>query len=215
MCVRINDGVLQSMSVVIGVCGTNFCTFWADGRRVVNDSASPSGYRVDGDDHYQKIFKLNDRVLFGATGVFLMSEDLRDPVNTIADLSNASAKMVKNAVVDYLKTKHDPELIRNYLVGGKERNGAFVIYEIAWDTAQRKALVVERRLKQSRGGYARSMSLPIGEKQLAQKALSAAQAMVQQASDHEDLEHKIASVIYSISRLDDTVGPEAMSLTIT
>lgn len=215
MCVRINDGVLQSMSVVVGVCGTNFCTFWADGRRVVNDSESPSGYRVDGDDHYQKIFKLNDRVLFGATGVFLMSEDLCDPVNTIADLSNASAKMVKNAVVDYLKTKHDPELIRNYLVGGKERNGAFVIYEIAWDTAQRKALVVERRLKQSRGGYAISMSLPIGEKQLAQKALSAAQAMVQQASDHEDLEHKITSVIYSISRLDDTVGPEAMSLTIT
>lgn len=78
--------------------------------------------------------------------MFLMNEDLRDPVNTIADLSTASVKMAKNAVVDYLKTKHDPELIRNYLVGGKERNGAFVIYEIAWDTAQRKALVVERRL---------------------------------------------------------------------
>lgn len=215
MCVRINDGVLQSMSVVIGICGTNFCTFWADGRRVVSDPETATGYRVDGDDHYQKIFKLNDRVLFGATGVFLMSEDLCDPVNTIADLSNASAKMVKNAVVDYLKTKHDPELIRNYLVGGKERNGAFVIYEIAWDTAQRKALVVERRLKQSRGGYAISMSLPIGEKQLAQKALSAAQAMVQQASDHEDLKHKMASVIYSISRFDDTVGPAAISLTIT
>lgn len=215
MCVKINDGLLQSMSVVVGVCGTNFCTFWADGRRVVNDPESPSGYRVDGDDHCQKIFKLNDRVLFGAAGVFLMSEDLCDPVNTIADLSNASAKMVKNAVVDYLKTKHDPELTRNFLVGGKERNGAFVIYEIAWDTAQRKALVVERRLKQSRGGYAISMSLPIGEKQLAQKALSAAQAVVQQASDHEDLKQKMASVIYSISRLDDTVGPEAMSLTIT
>lgn len=215
MCVRINDGVLQSMSVVIGICGTNFCTFWADGRRVVSDPETATGYRVDGDDHYQKIFKLNDRVLFGASGVFLMGEDLRDPVNTIADLSNASAKMVKNAVVDYLKTKHDPELIRNYLVGGKERNGAFVIYEIAWDTAQRKALVVERRLKQSRGGYTISMSLPIGEKQLAQKALSAAQAMVQQASDHEDLKHKMASVIYSISRFDDTVGPAAISLTIT
>lgn len=203
------------MSVVIGICGTNFCTFWADGRRVVSDSETTTGYRVDADDHYQKIFKLNDRVLFGAAGVFLMGEYLLDAVSGIADMSNASVKMVKNAVVDYLKTKHDPELIRNYLVGGKERNGAFVIYEITWDTAQRKALVVERRLKQSRGGYAISMSLPIGEKQLAQKALSAAQAMVQQASDHEDLEHKITSVIYSISRLDDTVGPEAMSLTIT
>ena len=147
--------------------------------------------------------------------MFLMNEDLRDPVNTIADLSNASVKMAKNAVVDYLKTKHDPELIRNYLVGGKERNGAFVIYEIAWDTAQRKALVVERRLKQSCGGYAISMSLPIGDKQIVQKALNAAQTMVWQASDHEDLKHKITSVIYSISRLDDTVGQEAMSLTIT
>lgn len=153
--------------------------------------------------------------MFGVAGVFLMNEDLRDPVNTIADLSNASVKMAKNAVVDYLKTKHDPELIRNYLVGGKERNGAFVIYEIAWDTAQRKALVVERRLKQSCGGYAISMSLPIGEKQIVQKALNAAQTMVRQASDHEDLEHKITSVIYSISQLEDTVGQEAMSLTIT
>ena len=89
------------------------------------------------------------------------------------------------------------------------------IDEIAWDTAQRKALVVERRPKQSRGGYAISMSLPIGEKQIVQKALNAAQTMVRQASDHEDLEHKITSVIYSISRLEDTVGQEAMSLTIT
>ena len=89
------------------------------------------------------------------------------------------------------------------------------IAEIAWDTAQRKALVVERRLKQSCGGYAISMSLPIGDKQIVQKALNAAQTMVWQASDHEDLKHKITSVIYSISRLDDTVGQEAMSLTIT
>ena len=89
------------------------------------------------------------------------------------------------------------------------------IDEIAWDTAQRKALVVERRLKQSCGGYAISMSLPIGDKQIVQKALNAAQTMVWQASDLEDLKHKITSVIYSISRLDDTVGQEAMSLTIT
>ena len=88
------------------------------------------------------------------------------------------------------------------------------IDEIAWDTAQRKALVVER-LKQSCGGYAISMSLPIGDKQIVQKALNAAQTMVWQASDHEDLKHKITSVIYSISRLDDTVGQEAMSLTMT
>ena len=52
------------------------------------------------------------------------------------------------------------------------------IDEIAWDTAQRKALVVERRLKQSCGGYAISMSLPIGDKQIVQKALNAAQTMV-------------------------------------
>ena len=59
------------------------------------------------------------------------------------------------------------------------------------------------------------MSLPIGDKQIVQKALNAAQTMVRQASDHENLEHKITSVIYSISQLEDTVGQEAMSLTIT
>ena len=208
MCVRINDGVLQSMSVVIGICGTNFCTFWADGRRVVSDPESPTGYRVDGDDHYQKIFKLNDRVLLGASGIFQMSEDLLGAVNEIADLQTASVKMVKSAVLDYLKTKHDPDLIRSYLVGGKERNGSFVIYEITWDNIRRKACLLERRLKQSQSGYAISMSLPIGDEQIAHKALSAVQTMVQQANNHEDLKHKMASVIYSISRLDDTVGPK-------
>lgn len=59
------------------------------------------------------------------------------------------------------------------------------------------------------------MSLPIGDKQIVQKALNAAHTMVRQASDPEDLKHKITLVIYSISRLDDTVGQEAMSLTIT
>lgn len=42
MCVKINDRVLQSMSVVIGICGANFCTFLADGRRVVSDLETAS-----------------------------------------------------------------------------------------------------------------------------------------------------------------------------
>ena len=81
------------------------------------------------------------------------------------------------------------------------------IDEIAWDTAQRKALVVERRLKQSCGGYAISMSLPIGDKQIVQKALNAAQTMVWQASDHEDLKHKITSVILSLIHISEPTRP--------
>ena len=60
------------------------------------------------------MFKLNDRVLFGVAGVFLMNEDLRDPVNTIADLSNASVKMAKNDFIgkSALEEKGTPSIKR-------------------------------------------------------------------------------------------------------
>lgn len=52
MCCVMGNGVLQGMSVVIGICGTNFCTFWADGRKIVDDDSADGGFRIEGDDHW-------------------------------------------------------------------------------------------------------------------------------------------------------------------
>ena len=135
MCVMMSDRVLQGMSVVIGVCGPDFCTFYADGRKVVHDSSAPSGIRIVGDDHFPEVFKLNPRVLYGAAGWFGMDTDLRDPVQSIPDIQNASVRVVKQAVVNYLKKEKSCLRIlpHSFLVGGKNRDGSFSMFEIALD----------------------------------------------------------------------------------
>ena len=135
MCVIMNDGVLQGMSVVICVCGPDFCTFYADGRKVVHDSSAPSGIRIVGDDHFPEVFKLNPRVLDGAAGWCGMDTDLRDPVQSIPDIQNAPVRVVKQAVVNYLKKEKSCLRIlpHSFLVGGKNRDGSFSMFEIALD----------------------------------------------------------------------------------
>ena len=76
MCVIMSDGVLQGMSVVRGVCGPDFCTFYADGRKVVHDNSAPSGIRIVGVDRFSTVFKLNPRVLYGAAGGVGVDPDL-------------------------------------------------------------------------------------------------------------------------------------------
>lgn len=60
------------MSAVIAVCGTNFCTFAADRRMVIPDENT----FLCANDETDKIFKVNDRVLLGMTGIFWRWEHL-------------------------------------------------------------------------------------------------------------------------------------------
>lgn len=113
-----------------------------------------------------------------------------------------------------MKSKHGLEAARNYLVGGKERDGSFLIYEISWDAGRQRVRVTERKPQPPHGSYGVSLAVPIGEPKIVQKVFATIQDMISQARDHDELKHKIASVIYSIAQLDDTVGPDAIALTI-
>jgi len=218
MCCIIGNGVLQGMSVVIGVCGQNFCTFYADGRRVVKDGSEPNGYRIVGDDRFQKVFKLNSRVLYGAAGWFDIEEELLDPVSSIQNIEQASVKIVKNAVVAYMRKHSYGEmtlgagLARSFLVGGKEHDNSYVMYEIMWDYVRAKPHIVERRPPQNSFGL--SMMLPIKEPQLAQRCVARASELIQKSKTLDEVDHNMSSLIYSISQLDETVGPSALQVSV-
>ena len=171
MCVIMSDGVLQGMSVVICVCGPDFCTFYADGRKVVHDSSAPSGIRIVGDDHFPKVFKLNPRVLYGAAGWFDMDTDLRDPVQSIPDIQNASVRVVKQAVVNDLK---------------KEKSCLRIL--------PHSFLVIDR--------------------QVAQRTVSRTGELILQSKSLDELDHNMSAIFYSISQMDETVGPSALKVSV-
>lgn len=216
MCYIINGGVLQGMSVVIGICGENFCTFWADGRRVVADDDAEDGFKVVGDDHFQKIFKLNSHVLYGAAGWFDSNTDLLAPVSKVQDIDHASVRVIKRAVIDYIKSEPDclRELPNSYLVGGKNKDGSFLIYEIAWDKSRGKVSVVERKPSPPSSMFGISMMLPVGDQQAAQRCVDTASRLIAEARSHDELKHSMSSLIYSISLMDRAVGPDAMALSV-
>lgn len=214
MCDIINDGVLNCMSVIIGICGVNFCTFWSDKRRV--------HYRQDMsfevvNDNTQKIFKLNDRVLFGAAGTFRGAEDISAPILSIPDIEHASVKIVKNAVVDYLKKQNrlcGNLTVRNYLIGGKQNNGTFIIYNVHWNPDAQKVEVSEYAPHPPASTFALSMALPNCDQQYISMCENAASDCIRISSTDRQLDVNISNLIRKISETDRTVSPESMSLQI-
>lgn len=214
MCDIVNDGVLNCMSVIIGICGVNFCTFWADMRQV---SYLPDGTFDIANDHTQKIFKLNDRVLFGAAGKFRGAEDISAPTLAIPNLERASVKIVKTAVVDYLKKQnklYGNLTVRNYLVGGKQNNGTFIIYNVHWNSDTQKVEVSEYAPHPPASTFALSMALPNGDPHYMSMYESAASDCIRLSTTDRQLDTNISDLIRKISETDRSVSPESMSLQI-
>lgn len=216
MRVIMGDGVLQGMSVVIGVCGPDFCTFYADCRKIVNDNAAPNGIRIVGDDRFQKVFKLNPRVLYGAAGWFDMDADLRDPVQSIPNIQNASVRVVKQAVVNYLKKEKSGSRIlpHSFLVGGKNRDASFSMFEITLDRQNDRVSVTDRSPSPPRNNFGLSMMLPINDKQVAQRTVSRTGELILQSKSLDELDHNMSAIIGSISQMDETVGPSALKVSV-
>lgn len=214
MCGIIGNEVLLHMSAVIGVCGTNFCTFWADGRMVSNSD----GVIGVTSDHVQKIFKLNTHVLFGAAGWFDHRENIESAILNINDVDHVSVNTVQNAVVSYMETHTDilsKVKVRNYLVGGKMDNGKFIIYEIRWNNECKKIEVVERLPIPPASAYGISMMLPNASHEVHQHFLNRVATAISDSISLEQLIPKVADVIAAISTVDATVGKYVMQFTVT
>ncbi len=207
MCIMIDGEDVRIMSAVIAVCGTNFCTFAADRRMVIPDKNT---FRC-ANDETDKIFKVNDRVLLGMTGIFWRWEHLTDPLDGCADLLSMSAAQVKDVVVAYLdRPKTMPFQPRNYLIGGTEA-GSFVIYEVHYDG---RIKVNKRTPLPPMFNFALSVSLPHTSENLAPHVQTMVASGLQRCSAHHELIPVLRRTLTWLSEQDDTIGPTQTVLSI-
>lgn len=200
------------VSAIIGIAGTNFCTFVADQRLV---SFHGNDIRVLRDD-FPKIFKINDRVLFGATGLLNPHEDILEPLKCYAQRDPLSVKMVYRAAVDYMKkNKSSLPGIRNYLIGGKDKEGHFVIYEVHWNPKIQKAETTIREPQPPQFNFAISCCLPPAMESDRQAVLDDVGRKITTGDQrHGEMAKRIQGTIEVISKCDPTVSSNSIVLNV-
>lgn len=207
----INSEVIRYMSTIIGVCGTNFCTLAADTRRV---KPQDNGWTVV-DDCTEKIFKINDSILFGAAGLFDYDEFLTAPFDGYRNKNTVTLEMACEAVLDYMekyKFKISKYSSRNYILAGKDCNNEFCIYEIHHNPITGKAETTLRKPQPPESNYAVTLALPFFND--AQKYLGDVNNLVLNCGTHSALVNGLGKIIKSIANNDITVGTEIMTLSV-
>ena len=191
------------MSVVIGICGLNFCTFIADTRMISFEEADK--YKIDNDKTH-KIFKINERVLLGCSGQFIAGESLIAPIDPYVDKGALSVRTVLKAVTHYLDNncQHVPYK-RNYLIGGKDNDGKFCIYEVHF-TGLGQYTTTLKKVELPICNAATSCLFPSSIGNRAQEFSNKVTNCVLTAKNSQDLIHKLEDVIIQISDIDNSVG---------
>ena len=209
----INDGVIYHMSTVIAVCGVNFCAFISDSRKVLN---SGNSWKVDSDSE-QKIFRINKNLVFGATGLFAMSERILDPFNKFSDMEALMIDDAKDAVLEYIdQNKYTITgcQMRNYLLGGKNHNGQFCIYEIHYNPSMMDTDVVQR-IPEFAGQYAVSLALPRKLCGKESEYMAKVSDVISSMKTSNELFVGITKIINGIAEVDETVGGDVNAVLIS
>ena len=191
------------MSVVIGICGINFCSFVVDGRLVVgnNDQLTVISERV------RKIYKINNHVLFSGTGWFLDDEEITSPLDSFENWEVITAEMARNAVIEYIENyQHLIRSPRNYLIGYKSDDGSFGIHEIHYDSDTRNIVAVERKPQLPTSSFAISCCLPPKVRNRGQECINKVTCCITSSRMHDELIQKVGTVIGEISQIDESVN---------
>ena len=198
------------MSVVIGVCSTNFCLFAADTRRVTARGDS----LVFDNDSTQKIFKINQNVLFGATGLFGASEALLDPLAMFPSPDMITVSNAQNATSDYTRHCLSKLSVRNYLIGGKEDSGEFSIRYLHYNGENRN-IDIQVFKPTPPYAYAFVCALPADLNAESIQYQNLVGQLINRCTTIPTLVEGLAQIIRDISDRDSSVGKEVVALLVT
>lgn len=56
--------------------------------------------------------------------------------------------------------------------------------------------------------------LPVNNQQVAQRTVSRTGELILQSKSHDELDHNMSAIFYSISQMDETVGPSALKVSV-
>lgn len=213
-CDIVNPEVVNYMSVIIGVCGQNFATLWADKRILEYNGNKVSSVKDDA----TKIFQVNSNVLFGVAGSFRQSENMCGALSTLVSPKTASVKVCKDATLSFLKKNQRSDQVlfaRNYFLAGKQCDGTFVMYTIHWDPAVGKIQTKQYYPYGDIETFGVALALPDTPMQFQQDCKDSANRLVLASKTYEDLDVGMTSLIREISKRNPAVSPMSMSLQVT
>ena len=202
------------MSAIIAICGNNFCSFVADSRSIIynKDDGTKSV-----NENFQTIVKLNSKVLFGASGTFEASEHALSPLDIYPDRNEITPEMARTACENYLKTiiLSETSGARSYLVGGKDENGCFCMYELSREAGREEATIIKRVPSGEQDEILVSCILPAQASQRNDEIRSKAAQSVADSTYHREMLKKIALIISDLARTDESVGNHIITASVT
>lgn len=215
MLVFLDERSCYKVSAIIGVCSTNFCSFVADKRKVLFPDNNTISKSVFDNDNTDKIFQVNDRVLFGAAGIFYHNEAILDPLTGFRNMEDITLRLAIRATKEYIKRSCFPEgLSRTYMIGGKDNRGRFCIYEIHlnWETGNID--VVERSSDSPEGNYGVSILVPNSLFSKKSFYLDMVSGCITGSTTHGELMKKLSRIISSMADEDESIGKDTMILDV-
>ena len=204
---------LRHMSMIVAISGVNFCSFIADTRLVKYDNSLEPEIVSNS---FQKIVKVNDKVLFGMAGFFPQGETITAPLGVYPNKEIITLRMAKKAVLDYLEN-HKSAILANrfYLVGGKDNEGKFGTYEISVNANDLSVHCVYREPSPPQFNFALSTVFPpsyCAYREIREAQISNA---IAHSTRHDEMLNRIGEIIKDVSRQDFTVGNRISYLTVT
>lgn len=202
------------MSLIIAVCGTNFCSFVAD-NRLVRYKGFYSGPKFVSD-NYQKIFKINDRILLGVAGKFYTEFDPLAPLKVYPDKSVLTMRMAAKAIIDdFSSASFDMVSGLKYMVGGKDNKGRFCICEI---TPNHSTGIFQAEWKYPNPpaqNFAVSVALPSSLLATQNELLDEVETAITSNTRHDQMMKDLGLLVRKTADKDMTVGKKVTYLTVS
>lgn len=191
------------MSILIGICAERCCLLFGDTRRVDYDGDRKKVL----DDETQRIFKVNERVLFGMIGSAGGMEALFAPLRGFQDKDAITMRLAVRATEGYLKRNLSalggP---RGYLVIGSDNRGRFCSHELRADPETGEVETTVRRPELPDEPCSVACMLPPDLAGDRERILDRIGRAARDGGDPEELAQRVCRLIREISKKETSVG---------
>ncbi len=209
--------MVNYMSTIIGLCGTNYCLLASDSRMVTPDE---EGNWTVKNDSTNKIIKVNDNVIYGATGQFWSSERIDEPIRH-REYTNEASLLETVAITEKYMADNLVKVMsfrRQYIIAGREYDGSFCIVTIRLNDEKKG---IERTVYRSDDPrhHASVIALPasLSDKENAERYSAILYGEVIKCKSLNELIASVNNVIHQIADADvqHTVGGDTKYIVLT
>lgn len=200
------------MSIVIGVCGRDFCTLFSDNWNVLSDDSGRTVHTASA----KKVFRINDQLILGTTGVFDTDEDICGPVRILENseslrLTDAGAALIQFMDQDHVRLQACEH--RNYLLGGINLHGQLCMWHLHFN-AKLGYTEISTCQPDSSHRYATLLSLPFSRPDQQQYWINRVHYATLNCSTQDELVSPVTRIIQDLHAANPATGDQIQYQTI-